>query len=209
MGLTALFEWYLDHLNYWVLTILMILENSIVPLPAELIVAPAAYRAANGEMSLIVLIICTTLGSTIGALINYYISRHLGRYLVYKFVDSKIGRLLLLDKEKLEKAEQLFLKHGNVSTFFGRLLPFGRQLISIPAGLAKMPIWSFVIYTTVGSAIWNSLLAGAGCYLAKILPKDQLIDAINKYSLEMSVIFVGLVAIYIAYYKLAKKNSEG
>ena len=209
MELTALFEWYLDHLNYWVLTILMILENSIVPLPAELIVAPAAYRAANGEMSLIILIICTTLGSTIGALINYYISRHLGRYLVYKFVDSKIGRLLLLDKEKLEKAEQLFLKHGNVSTFFGRLLPFGRQLISIPAGLAKMPIWSFVLYTTVGSAIWNSLLAGVGCYLAKILPKDQLIDAINKYSLEMSVIFVGLVAIYIAYYKLAKKNSEG
>ena len=209
MELTALFEWYLDHLNYWVLTILMILENSIVPLPAELIVAPAAYRATNGEMSLIVLIICTTLGSTIGALINYYISRHLGRYLVYKFVDSKIGRLLLLDKEKLEKAEQLFLKHGNVSTFFGRLLPFGRQLISIPAGLAKMPIWSFVLYTTVGSAIWNSLLAGAGYYLAKILPKDQLIDAINKYSLEMSVIFVGLVAIYIAYYKLAKKNSEG
>lgn len=209
MELTALFEWYLDHLNYWVLTILMILENSIVPLPAELIVAPAAYRAANGEMSLIVLIICTTLGSTIGALINYYISRHLGRYLVYKFVDSKIGRLLLLDKEKLEKAEQLFLKHGNVSTFFGRLLPFGRQLISIPAGLAKMPIWSFVLYTTVGSAIWNSLLAGAGYYLAKILPKDQLIDAINKYSLEMSVIFVGLVVMYIAYYKLAKKNSEG
>ena len=209
MELTALFEWYLDHLNYWVLTILMILENSIVPVPAELIVAPAAYRAANGEMSLIVLIICTTLGSTIGALINYYISRHLGRYLVYKFVDSKIGRLLLLDKEKLEKAEQLFLKHGNVSTFFGRLLPFGRQLISIPAGLAKMPIWSFVLYTTVGSAIWNSLLAGAGYYLAKILPKDQLIDAINKYSLEMSVIFVGLVVMYIAYYKLAKKNSEG
>jgi membrane protein DedA with SNARE-associated domain len=72
-----------------------------------------------------------------------------------------------------------------------------------------MPIWSFVLYTTVGSAIWNSLLAGAGCYLAKILPKDQLIDAINKYSLEMSVIFVGLVVMYIAYYKLAKKNSEG
>ena len=209
MELTALFEWYLDHLNYWVLTILMILENSIVPLPAELIVAPAAYRATNGEMSLIVLIICTTLGSTIGALINYYISRHLGRYLVYKFVDSKIGRLLLLDKEKLEKAEQLFLKHGNVSTFFGRLLPFGRHLISSPAGLAKMPIWSFVLYTTDGSAICNSLLAGAGCYLAKILPKDQLIDAIYKYSLEMSVIFVGLVVMYIAYYKLAKKNSEG
>lgn len=205
MELTALFEWYLDHLNYLVLTILMILENSLVPLPAELIVAPAAYRAAHGEMSLVVLILCTTLGSTIGALINYYISRHLGRFLVYRFVDSKMGRLLLLDKEKLEKAEQLFLKHGNVSTFFGRLLPFGRQLISIPAGLAKMPIWSFIFYTTIGSAIWNSLLAGAGYYLARVLPKEQLIGAINKYSIEMSVVFVALVVIYIVYFKWWKK----
>lgn len=208
MELTALFEWYLDHLNYLVLTILMILENSLVPLPAELIVAPAAYRAAHGEMSLVVLILCTTFGSTIGALINYYISRHLGRFLVYRFVDSKVGRLLLLDKEKLEKAEQLFLKHGNVSTFFGRLLPFGRQLISIPAGLAKMPIWSFVFYTTMGSAIWNSLLASAGYYLARVLPKEQLIGAINKYSIEMSVVFVVLVAIYIVYCKWWKREQK-
>ncbi len=201
MELTALFEWYITHLNYWVLTILMILENSIVPLPAELIVTPAAYRAAHGEMSLVLLILCTTIGSTIGAIINYYISRLLGRFLIYRFTESKVGHMLMLDKKKLEQAEQLFLKHGNVSTFFGRLLPFGRQLISIPAGLAKMPILSFIVYTTIGSAIWNSLLAGAGYYLAKILPKEQLAEAINKYSFEMSAIFIVLVVLYIVYYR--------
>lgn len=204
MDLSVFFEWYLSHLNYWVLTVLMILENSVVPLPAELIVAPAAYRAANGEMSLSILILCTTIGSVIGALINYYISRYLGRIVVYKFTDSRLGKILMLDKNKLERAENLFLKHGNASTFFGRLLPFGRQLISIPAGLAKMPIGAFIFYTTVGSALWNSLLAGIGYYLAQVLPKEQLVDAINKYSLEMSIIFVVIIVAYI--FLKRKKN---
>lgn len=204
MDLSALFEWYLNNLSYGVLIILMILENSIVPLPAELIVTPAAYRAAHGEMNLIILILCTTVASTIGALINYYLSCYLGRYVVYKIVDSRLGKILMLDKEKLHRAEQLFLKHGNVSTFFGRLLPFGRQLISIPAGLAKMPIGKFVFYTFIGSALWNSLLAGLGYYLAQILPKEELIDAINTYSLEMSAVFVIIVIGYIIYQR--RKN---
>ena len=204
MDLSALFEWYLNNLSYGVLIILMILENSIVPLPAELIVTPAAYRAAHGEMNLIILILCTTVASTIGALINYYLSYYLGRYVVYKIVDSRLGKILMLDKEKLHRAEQLFLKHGNVSTFFGRLLPFGRQLISIPAGLAKMPIGKFVFYTFIGSALWNSLLAGLGYYLAQILPKEELIDAINTYSLEMSAVFVIIVIGYIIYQR--RKN---
>ena len=207
MDFTALFDWYLSHLGYWVLTILMILENSLVPLPAELIVTPAAYRAAHGEMSLILMILCTTLGSTVGALINYYLSRHLGRFIIYRFVDSRLGRMLMLDREKLEKAEQLFLRHGNVSTFFGRLLPFGRQLISIPAGLARMPVWSFVLYTTLGSAIWNSLLAGVGYYLAHILSKEKLAGAINQYSLEMSLVFVGIILVYILYKYLRRNKS--
>lgn len=206
MDIAALLDWYINHLNYMVLTILMILENSLVPLPAELIVTPAAYRAAHGEMSLLLLILCTTFGSTVGALINYYISRNLGRFIVYKFVDSKLGRMLLLDRNKLEQAEQLFLRHGNISTFFGRLLPFGRQLISIPAGLAKMPIWSFVLYTTIGSAIWNTMLAGIGYYLAHVLPKDQLAGSINRYSLEFSCVFVVLLAVYILYKRFSKKK---
>ena len=204
MDLSTLFEWYLNHLNYGVLTILMILENSVVPLPAELIVAPAAYRAAHGEMSLVILILCTTVASTIGALINYYLSRHVGRFIIYKMLDSKVARILMLDKDKLQRAEQLFLKHGNASTFFGRLLPFGRQLISVPAGLAKMPVGRFVFYTFVGSALWNSFLSGIGYYLAQVLPKEELIDALNKYSLEMSVAFVAVIVVYVIFQR--KKN---
>lgn len=201
----TLLEWYLEHLNYWVITILMILENSLVPLPAEMIVTPAAYNAAQGEMSIYVLILCTTVGSTLGALINYYLSRRLGRYIVYCMAESRVGRLLMLDKGKLERVEQLFLRHGNISTFFGRLLPFGRQLISIPAGLARMPIGAFVLYTTVGSAIWNSLLAGAGYYLAKILPKDELLKAVERYSLEASIVFVIFIVVYIIIYNCRRR----
>ena len=206
--LSAIINWYLNHLNYWVLTILMILENSVVPLPAELIVTPAAYRAAQGEMSLVMVIVCTTFGSTVGALINYYLSRHLGRYLIYEFVDSRVGHMLMLDRKKMEKVEQLFLRHGKSSTFFGRLLPFGRQLISIPAGLAKMPIAPFIFYTTIGSALWNSALSGVGFYLAKILPKEKLSDAVNQYSLEMSLTFVAIIIVYVAVKHVFRKKKS-
>lgn len=205
MDLSVLFDWYLNHLSYWVLTILMILENSVVPLPAELIVSPAAYCAANGEMSVVAIVLCTTFGSAVGALINYYLSRHLGRYIIYKFVDSRLGKLLMIDKEKLSRAEQLFLRHGNVSTFFGRLLPFGRQLISIPAGLAKMPVWSFLLYTIAGSAIWNSILSGVGYYLARILPREELSAAIGHYSMEMSIACVVLIVAYIIFKRIKNK----
>ena len=206
MDFPALFDWYLNHLNYWVLTILMILENSLVPLPAEFIVAPAAYRAAHGEMSLAAVIVCTTIGSTVGALINYSLSRSLGRLLIYRFADSRLGRVLMLDKNKIKRAEQLFLRHGNISTFFGRLLPFGRQLISIPAGLARMPVWSFLLYTALGSAIWNSLLSCFGYYLAQILSKEQLRQSINRYSIEMSIFFAIILLLYILFKFFRKKR---
>lgn len=205
MDISAIIEWYLNHLNYWVLTILMILENSVVPLPAELIVTPAAYRAANGDMSLTMLILCTTFGSVVGAIINYYISRSLGRFVIYKFMDSRWGKMLLLNQEKLKQAENLFLKHGKTSTFFGRLLPVGRQLISIPAGLAKMKLSSFIFYTAIGSAIWNGFLSSIGFYLAKVLPEDQLQEALEKYSLEVSLGFVLILFGYILVKKMIKK----
>lgn len=202
---TTILDWYWAHLNYWVITILMILENSIVPLPAEMIVTPAAYKAAQGDMNVYILILCTTFGSTIGALINYYLSRRLGRYLIYRLVDSKFGRLFMLDKGKLEKAERLFLKYGNISTFFGRLLPFGRQLISIPAGLARMPIGAFVLYTAIGSTIWNSLLVGTGYCLAEIMPQEEFTENIGRYAREASIVFFVLFAAYIIYYCIKRR----
>lgn len=197
MDLGSFIEWGLSHLNYWVLTLLMILENSVVPLPAELIVTPAAYKAANGEMNLYMVMFCTTFGSVVGALINYYIAKTVGRLVVYKFADSRLGHLCALDKEKMEYVEKLFLKHGKLSTFFGRLLPAGRQFISIPAGLAQMKLSSFVLYTTLGSAIWNGVLVVAGYVLAEVYPEKQLIIVLKQYSFEVSLFFVGIIVVFV------------
>lgn len=205
MDFSGLLEWCLEHLNYWVVFVLMILENSVVPLPSELIVTPAAYKAANGEMNIYLVIVVTTLGSTIGALINYYIASAMGRPIIYKFVDTRLGRFLFINPKKIAYAETLFLKHGKISTFFGRLLPAGRQFISIPAGLARMKLSSFVLYTFLGSAIWNSILVLLGYYLAQILPEEELMEELKRHSTMFSFIFIGLVGIIISYH-LAKNK---
>lgn len=205
MDFSGLLEWCLEHLSYWVIFVLMILENSVVPLPSELIVTPAAYKAANGEMNIYLVIILTTLGSTIGALINYYIASVVGRPIIYKFVDTRLGRLLFMSPQKMAYAETLFLKHGKISTFFGRLLPAGRQFISIPAGLARMKLSSFVLYTFLGSAIWNSILVLLGYYLAQILPEEQLFEELKRHSTAFSLIFIGLVTLVVSYHLVRNK----
>ena len=194
MDLGQMLAWFLDHLNYWTVTLLMIMENSVFPLPAELIVTPAAYKAAQGEMNIIVLILLTTSGSLIGAIINYYIAMFVGRPAIYRFVDSRLGNL--------------FLKHGNVSTFIGRLLPMGRQLISIPAGLARMNIRSFAFYTFFGSAIWNSFLMSIGYVLAGVLPEDRLVAEINRYSTLGGSVFLCLVAAYLLWRVLKSRRRQ-
>ena len=144
-----------------------------------------------------------TLGAIIGALINYYLALWLGRPIIYKFADSKLGHLLLLSSDKIKKAEDYFNDHGKVSTFIGRLVPGIRQLISIPAGLAKMNLGSFILYTTLGAGIWNCILAFIG-YLA-----HGQADLINKYSHELSVIvlaLVGLAAIWFIAKALIKRK---
>ena len=206
--ISSLIDWYTNSLSYWVLTLLMILENSIVPLPAELIVAPAAYNAATGRLSFPIIILCTTFGSIVGAIINYYLSLFLGRELIYRFVDSRWGKLLMLDTEKLKQAEQFFLKRGKTATFIGRLIPVGRQLVSIPAGLARMPILTFILYTAIVSAIWNTLLASIGYFLAAIIPPEQLGTTVNKYSIEISIIFVAICVVYYIAKKFIKRKKS-
>ncbi len=206
--ISSLIDWYTHSLSYWVLTLLMILENSLVPLPAELIVAPAAYNAATGTLNFFAIILCTTFGSVVGAIINYYLSRFLGREIIYRFVDSKWGRLLMLNHEKLEQAENFFLKRGKTATFVGRLLPVGRQLVSIPAGLARMSIGTFILYTTIGSAIWNTILASIGYSLASIIPPEELGATINEYSIEISIAFVACIAIYCIAKYFSKNKSR-
>lgn len=200
-------EWCLEHLNYWVVFVLMVLENSVVPLPSELIVTPAAYKAANGEMSILLVIFITTLGSTIGAVINYYIALAVGRPLVYRFANSRLGHLLFINRQRIEYVEALFLKHGKISIFFGRLLPAGRQFISIPAGLTRMKLSSFILYTFLGSAIWNSILVLLGYYLAQVLPEEKVIGELQRHSMEFSLAFIGLIGFIIGFYYLRNKES--
>ena len=199
--------WYDQNMNYTTITILMTVESSFIPFPSEIVVPPAAYIASqpDSHLNIYLVVLFATIGAMLGALINYFLAIYLGRPLVYKFADSKMGHLFLLDKEKIMKAEIYFNKKGKISTFVGRLVPGIRQLISIPAGLARMNIANFLLYTFVGAGIWNAILA----YLGYFLHGQQ--DLINKYSHELSYIFLGLVALFIAYVVIKhviKKNKK-
>ena len=202
-------QWCLDHLNYWTITLLMTIESSFIPFPSEVVVPPAAYRAAStGELNFWLVIFFSTLGAVFGALINYYLALWLGKPIVYKFANSRFGHMCLINQEKVEIAEKFFNKHGVIATFIGRLVTVVRQLISIPAGLAKMHIGKFIAYTALGAGIWNGVLAALGWYLEKWVPEDQLISTVSEYSHEIGYVIIGLVILAIGYliYKGIKKK---
>lgn len=208
MESVAFIQWCLDNLNYWTITLLMAIESSFIPFPSEIVVPPAAYKAAgSGELNVCLIVVFATLGANIGAAINYYLAYFIGRPMVYSFANSRIGHMCLLDAGKVERAEKYFDEHGAVSTFVGRLVPAVRQLISIPAGLAKMKFSAFLLYTTLGAGIWNSILAAIGWYLQSIVPEDQLMSQVNAYSHELKYVFLALGAAVVAYliYKGVKK----
>lgn len=201
-------QWCLDNLNYWTITFLMAIESSFIPFPSEVVVPPAAYKAAaTGELNVWLVILFATAGAIIGALINYFLALWLGKPIVYKFANSRIGHMCLLDQEKVETAEKFFRKHGAVATLIGRLVPAVRQLISIPAGLAKMGLAKFVAFTALGAGIWNAVLAALGWYLEAIVPEDQLISTVTEYSHEIGYVIIALVALALGYiiYKGVKK----
>ncbi len=189
-------KWYEKNMNYATITALMVVESSFIPFPSEIVIPPAAYIASKpgSQLNIILVVVFGTIGALIGALINYYLALWLGRIIIYKFADSKLGHLCLLNSEKIKKAENYFNEHGKVSTFIGRLIPGIRQLISIPAGLAKMNLFSFIIYTVLGAGIWNIVLASVG-YIAQ---GQQ--DLIDKYSQELSYIILALLACFILYF---------
>jgi membrane protein DedA with SNARE-associated domain len=186
-------DWYMANLNYVTVTILMIIESSFVPFPSEVVIPVAAYKAAQGDLNFFGVILAGTIGALIGALVNYYLAKYLGRPLIYKFADSIFGRMLLLSKEKILHAEAYFLKNGRSSTLVGRLVPAVRQLISIPAGLSRMNLRDFIFYTTLGAGIWNIILAVIGYYLYEI--RDQIFPYLGHILIIMGVAFIAYLVI--------------
>ena len=197
-------SWYAAHMNYASITALMTIESSFIPFPSEVVIPPAVYVASeptsalcatgNYPVDVALIVLFGTVGAMLGAVINYLLSMWLGRPIIYKFADSRVGHLLLLSSEKVQKAENYFNDHGKVSTFIGRLIPGIRQLISIPAGLAKMHFGQFMLYTFLGAFLWNTVLALLG-YIA-----HGQADLINQYSHELSIIILALVGVVVIYY---------
>lgn len=192
---TKVTDWYSENLNYGSVTLLMAVESSFIPFPSEIVVPPAAYKALQPDsgLNIVLLVVFATLGALIGAFVNYYLAKFLGRPIVYRFADSRVGQMCLLDSKKVEEAEEFFRKHGAVSTFVGRLIPAIRQLISIPAGLSGMKLFPFALFTTLGALLWNTVLAVLG-----VVAHGQS-DIIQKYNSELSMILLGLAALFVGY----------
>ncbi len=195
-----IFSTLLSNLNYFTVFILMLLESTVIPVPSELVVAPAAYHAANGNLDVFLVVLFATLGADAGATINYLAGYFLGRPIIYRFANSHFGHLCMLNQKKVEKSEAYFNNHGMVATITGRLIPGIRHLISIPAGLSKMVYWKFLLYTTIGAGCWNIILATLGWYLHSIVPEDQLDDKIMEYGEYIKVIIMAAVAIALLYF---------
>lgn len=204
----------LGHLNYPTILFLMLLESTVVPVPSEFVVAPAAYHAASGSLNVWLVVLFATVGADIGASINYSVAYFFGRPLIYRFVNSRVGKMCLLSEEKMAKSEKYFNDHGVAATLTGRLLPGIRHLISIPAGLAKMPYLKFLLFTTIGAGVWNCILAALGWYLHSIVPEEQLNDKIAEYAEYIKLAIVTIVVVALLYlaaralYKKYKKRSS-
>ncbi|MDD6954690.1 MAG: DedA family protein [Prevotella sp.] len=190
----------LSNLNYATVYFLMLLESTVVPVPSELVVAPAAYHSAAGHINIWLVILFATLGAMTGASINYLAGYYLGRPIIYKFANSRLGHLCLLNQSKVEKSEKYFDDHGMVATITGRLIPGIRHLISIPAGLAKMNYWKFLLYTTIGAGAWHAILALLGWYLHDVVPEEQLNDKILEYGEYIKVAICLVAAVALVYF---------
>ena len=213
MNTAELFLWILDNLNYWVVTLFMAIESSFIPFPSEVVVPPAAWKAMdpNSGMSFILVIVFATIGADLGALINYYLAKWVGRPIIYRFADSRIGHMCLIDRQKVEVAEEYFRKHGAASTIFGRLVPAVRQLISIPAGLAGMHVGKFLLYTTIGAGVWNTVLAAIGWGIYEYTDYKTTQDVYKQavqYSHEIGYVILALAVVAVAFiaYKGIKKK---
>lgn len=176
------------NLNYFTIALLMLIESTFLPLPSEVVIPFAAYKAGQGDLNVFIVVISGTIGALTGSLINYTLAYYLGRPIVYKFAGSRLGRMCLLSEEKVMHAEEYFIRNGKTSTFIGRLVPGIRHLISIPAGLARMSFRDFMLFTFIGAGIWNIILAIIGFYLYAV--REQIFPYLGHILVGIGVIFV-------------------
>jgi len=179
---------YIGDMGYWGIFLLMFLESTFFPFPSEIIMIPAGYLAFKGEMNIYIVILVGILGSLGGALLNYYLAQSLGRKLILKF-----GKYFFIKEETLDKLDTFFTKHGEISTFTGRLIPGIRQLISLPAGLARMNIATFSFYTSLGAGIWVVVLVLVGYLVGS---NEELISEYLKSATLIALVSVILITIF-------------
>ncbi len=201
-------QWGASHAAVWgfvLIFIFMAIESSFIPFPSEVVMIPAGFLAVRGELStgnpladLIIAVICGLAGSIAGAYVNYYLALLLGRPVLYKY-----GKYFFLPEKALKRAEEVFIEYGDITTFVCRLLPAIRQLISIPAGLSKMPHGRFLFYTALGAGIWTAILAGVGYYLGSLSKEMTYPDLVHKgialINHNYPWIFGGLVIVIVVY----------
>ncbi len=202
------FQWFVENANYLFVFLFMVIESSFIPFPSEVVVPPAAYLACQegSDMNIYLVVTVATAGAIVGALINYYLAVWIGRPIVYKFANSRFGHICLIDQAKVENAEQYFDKHGAISTFIGRLIPAVRQLISIPAGLSRMNIWKFMLFTGLGAMAWNIILAALGWWLSTIVGINDLFNAVEEYNqyLTYAGLAIGVLCVIFILWNLFK-----
>ena len=206
--ISATAHWILSlfsALDYWSIIVLMAIESSLFPLPSELVMPPAGYLVSQGQLNMILVIAAGTLGSCLGALFNYFLATTLGRAVLYAFAESRWAKLIMLTPRKLEKSEHYFNDYGRISTFIGRLLPVIRHLISIPAGLSRMPLPEFILFTALGSAIWMTILTVAGYFLGS---HQEAIIYYYNYFKEATWIIILLAIVAAGIYFFKKKKHK-
>ncbi|HYU27775.1 MAG: DedA family protein [Gemmatimonadetes bacterium] len=198
-------DWLLQtllQLGYPGIIALMAMESSILPVPSELVMPPAGYWAAKGQMSFPVALLCGVLGSVIGALANYYGAQLIGRPLIQRY-----GKYVLLSEKNLQRSERFFAEHGEISTLIGRLFPVIRHLISIPAGLHRMALPKFILYTAVGATVWCAILTWIGYFLGQhegVLRNEE----IHRYVTRALLILIPLTLVTVLVYVLRRRRQR-
>jgi membrane protein DedA with SNARE-associated domain len=195
----AVVAWLLQtigSLGYPGIFLLMAMESSVVPIPSELVMPPAGYLSQQGEMNMVLSILVGTAGSLIGAYANYFAAHYLGRPLLLRY-----GKYLFITEEKFSKVENFFLKHGEISTFVGRLIPVVRHLISLPAGIAGMNHLKFSLYTLLGAGIWVTVLTCIGYFIGS---NEELILKYSHHALFVVLLLSSFIV--FVYVKLQRRK---